>query len=208
MLDILVYKGNNFAFECIRQTLCWTDAVWESWCSSENKVRGQLSISVILRNPEDMEIPRPRTIYERMLTEKMFTDATIVAGNGVNIKCHKVFPVAQSPVLAAIFRTMRRQMATSTVKIPMTETALRAFLAFRYYEEVTVAKNNCEIAFQLFEAGHKYCIGKLEEAMKDIFLEKPTFWFNVQDAFKLFLFARNLENCGELKVKAAQVLKM
>lgn len=212
ILDMCLSLGMSRVNGNVPGSRSWATTFWNSWGCSFANVWGNLSISVLLDGLDDLEgnlMLGKETVYERMLKEEVATDAAIVAGNGVHINCHKSLLMVHSPVLVAMFQSGMEEATTNTIEMPaMTEKSVRAFLAFLYYMDTSEAINSSDVAFELFEAGHKYDIKGLEDSMKNILLTKPFGWFSVPTALRLFLFARNLEGSAILKGKAAEVLKM
>lgn len=207
---MLMEQGQKLVSDTKPKLFTWTDDMWESWCSKEKRVCAKISIAVRLGGAEGMGTPKTPTIYERLLKEEVLTDLTIVAAKGVAIRCHRAFLGVQSPVLAAILQgdMGKAQGAVNTVEmLEMSEAAVKALLAFLYYEEYLEAHKNCEIAYQLFEAGCKYGILKLKTVMKTVILDKPLWWLGADSALRLFLLIWNLENYGELKMKAVGALR-
>lgn len=190
----------------------WTNGTWDAWNNRCLKMWANVTIALLLDDQDLTGIAIPlskmQNIYERMLKEEVDTNAVLVAGNGVRVKCHKSFLMVRSPVFKAIFESNMVEATTSTLDLTdMTEAGVRALLAFLYYADITEAKKDCEVAFELFEAGHKYDVEDLEETMKRLIVDKDLDWFSVDMALSLLLFARNLVEGAELKTKAEDVLK-
>lgn len=182
----------------------WSDEMWNLWNKIHATLCGTLSVSVMF----DGFIAIQDAINKKLLLEEVASDAVMVAANGARIKCHKCFLVLRSPVLAALFQSGMEETATNTIVMAgMTEAAVRAFLSYLYTSDTTEAQASCEIALEVFQAGHRYLIPELENAMKNFFLFKSLDFFNVECALRLFLFVRNLEMYSNLKEIAVLILK-
>lgn len=161
-------------------------------------------------------------VYRKMLHEEIWSDAVIMAGDGIPVKCHKAMLSTQSPVFRVAFKTDMEEGKTGQLVIPeMTdEKSVRAFLGFLYNWDISPAQENSLVAFELFHAGHKYDIQQLELAMEHVLLSKPYGWFDAEVALKLYLFARNLPKYSgeytqahsnsrtDLKLKAVEILRL
>lgn len=90
----------------------------------------------------------------------------------------------------------------------MSEASVKAFLAYLYYSELEKATKNCATALEIFQASLDYNIAALQGFMRTTLLTKPDNWYNVEVALKLFLFARNLDDGAELKMRAVKLLKL
>lgn len=90
----------------------------------------------------------------------------------------------------------------------VSEEGVNAFLDYLYLCDITAPNQDSNIAFELFQLGHKYGIQKLEDEMKDILLWKPDEWFDLDMIIQLYLFARNVDSATELKLKAVKLIKL
>lgn len=182
------------------------------WKEGNCIFRGLFSIALIFDdNQGDPAVPIPDrfSINREMLMEEISTDLTITAGNGAVIRCHKIFLAAHSPVLRIMFESNLEETKTNNIDMSdLTEEGVRAFLSYLYCWDIDKAEESCDVAFQLFYAGHKYDITRLEKCMEDLLLSKHDGWYESEVAFKMFLFARNMEKGKDLVEKAVQILKM
>lgn len=195
--------------------MVWTKEVWSRWNAPNLVARADVTVAVNICGLDSLEKlalpgpPRPISINERMLNEEINTDLTIVAGNGAKIKCHKVYLMVRSPVLKAMFKS---EATTSTLKMEaMTEASVRAFLAYLYHSDTTEARKVSEVALEMFEAGHKYDVEGLEDAMEGIIVGKnDKEWFTLDMVIRLFMFARKFDEfrADFLKTKAVNVLSL
>lgn len=204
--------GNRVAGKVTDSPICWTDTPWGNWTSSSITVKAKVTIVVTLDAESlDRACPQPSggAIYERILKEEVATDMAIVAGNGVEIKCHRSFLMVHSQVLEGVLKIKTEEPGVTKIEMTgMTEASVRAFLAYLYYSDVTAAQTDCEVAFELLESAKKYDISGLKESTKSVLLEKDNAWFTVATALRLFLFARIDAGEEPLKAKAVQILKM
>ncbi len=76
--------------------------------------------------------------------------------------------------------------------VDMTEAGVRVLLQFIYDGNMGEALKSGEIAVELLEAGHKYQIEYLEDAMMQIIWSKPVNWLSVDLVLKVLLFSRNV----------------
>ncbi len=88
----------------------------------------------------------------------------------------------------------------------MSEAGVRAMLQFIYWCDLEEPAKNCEMALELLEAGHKYLVEDLENAMLGIFGAMTCKWFTVDVALKLFRFSRSAR-LGNTEKRGLQVLK-
>lgn len=90
----------------------------------------------------------------------------------------------------------------------MTEECVEAFLEFLYLSTSSQASKKPEVALGLLQAGHKYAIGPMEEAMIQLFLAKTEYgWFRASVTLQLFAFARRIDGCEDVKQKCATILR-
>lgn len=159
----------------------------------------------------DPSITNFTAINKEMLLNEIYTDVTIIASNGVSVKCHKSFLVSHSEVFLVMFSGSSKfeESKESVITMPdMNEEVVRAFLKYLYCWDVKSAHENEDIALQLLQAGHKYNIARLENCMTEILMIRDNNLFGVDVALELFVFARCLPSNGlELKKKAVKVLK-
>lgn len=117
--------------------------------------------------------------------------------------------IVQSDVLEKKFKGCYAESEINVVEmVDMTTATVQAFLAYLYYFDTDKAADSSTIAVEVFQASHKYNVSSLKEEMKRFLLTKPDKWFEVEAALELFLFARNLEEENELKMRAVQLIKM
>lgn len=92
----------------------------------------------------------------------------------------------------------------------MTAESVNALLEFIYCGGVRKPLIKSRIAFELFQAGHKYGISGLEDVMVAVFIQKSSEWFDVDVAFDLlqFLFNYEGEYLSELVIKAINAIAM
>lgn len=205
--DMSVLPESDRVSGFLKGDTIWPEAVITAFMSPHTNLWGKITICAVFDKLEGL--PENQSIFKKMLTEEMASDLTIVAANGVKIKCHRCFLIAQSPVMAAMFESDMKEAATNTIEMPeIQEASLRAFLRYLYYGDTTEAEDSCAVALEMMELGHKYNVEDLEKCMRNILMKKPFEWFNAKCAFLLFLFARNLQDYTNLKLKAVQVLKM
>lgn len=195
--------------------MSWTSEAWRIWNLPNLVTRANLTIEVKVTGLDPLEkfvLPSPLSINERILKEEVGADLMIVAGNGVKVKCHKIFLMVRSPVFKARFKGDTEEVTISTLEMgDMTEASVRAFLAYLYYSDTSVARKSCEVALELFQAGHQYCVEGLEDAMEGIIVgHEDEDWFTADMVIRLFIFARKLEEfrADFLKTKALNVLNM
>lgn len=86
----------------------------------------------------------------------------------------------------------------------ISEAGLRAFLEYLYYFSISKPAENCGVAVELFKAGHKYDVERLEKQMSELLLAKEESWFDLEHTVTLFRFLKKLEGYEELKLKAVK----
>lgn len=196
------------------------DTLKNQFRNEDSQLGGSISIGVIV-DQSSLKCDNCADkfeVFKKMLEEEVCTDAVIIAKDGVQVKCHKGMLGAQSSVLKTMMQQTKMKEANTGIveMLDMGEDSVRAFLAYLYHWDDTAARNDSQVAFDLFHAGHKYDVPSLEKTMEKVFLSKPSQWFDVEVALKLFLFARNLASNSlskdkgprQLKLKAFKVLKL
>lgn len=107
------------------------------------------------------------------------------------------------------FKGCYAESETNVVEmVDMTTESVKAFLAYLYYFDINKAVASSKTAVEVFQASHKYNVSSLEKQIRGILVTKPDNWFDVDAALDLFLFARNLENGDELKLRAVKLIKL
>ncbi len=103
-----------------------------------------------------------------------------------------------------------KEPSKNQLTMDMTADSVNALLDFIYCSEVEKPLTDSRIAFELFQAGHKYGITGLEEVMAAMFLKKSNEWYDVDVAFKLSRFLLNYEgeHKSELMQKAIEAVAM
>lgn len=181
------------------------------WRNKNCLFRGLTSVVLFFDDNQcDLAEPAKDRFYinKKILAERICTDVTITAGNGARIKCHKNFLSAHSPVLWTMLNTNLECKDQNIDMSDLSEEGVRALLSYLYYWDIDNATESCDIAFQLFVAGHKFDIARLKKCMKDLLLSKHVSWFQKEVAFKLFLFSRNLRQEEDLVAKALQSARL
>ncbi len=197
---------------CYKDTMSDVPHAVSSICDyKKGKLFAMVTVSMTISKFDLDRIRSPSIINRSIFTEELGSDTGIIPGNGGNpVKCHRSFLMANSPVFRAMFQTDMNEAKSCKVEIQeMNEDVVRAFLAYLYYRDETQAILRFGVAFQLLMAGHKYQIPDLVNAMSAILIYKPIEWYDdVNLAVKQYLFARNLEDGNDLKIKALIAMKM
>ncbi|ODM94795.1 Kelch repeat and BTB domain-containing protein 12, partial [Orchesella cincta] len=145
----------------------------------------------------------------KALEEQILCDFELIAENGTKFPCHKVFLASHSPVFSRMIQINCRESTENSCHVQgVPEEGVKAFLKYVYYGDVEDANGSQRIAFGMMEMGHRYDIGSLERAMKDILLRLPTASFDASVALWMFSFAMKVEGCEDLKEKAIEVIKL
>lgn len=153
------------------------------------------------------EIPYQLECLNKMLSEEILPDLTIVTENGSEIKAHRSVLAARSSVFRAMFQSGMLEAQTGILELEgMSEQSVRALREFLYVSERTLAEEKADICVDLLEAGHKYDIPPLEHWMKQILLSKEADWFTPDAVLHLATFTKNIQH-EELQKLAIEKMK-
>lgn len=121
-----------------------------------------------------------------------------------------LFSVGNSPVFQTMFKgDSFKEGHTKTVTLEnMSEKGVVAMLNYLYCIDFEEKDLGSEIYMELLQASEQYSMSNLQQTMKQVLLNKPCDWFQVDLALQVFCFSRNVENCQELKQKCIKVLKL
>lgn len=107
-----------------------------------------------------------------------------------------------------MFKDTYEESKTGIIHIEdMSEAGVRAFLEFLYYFSISKPSESFGIAVELFKAGHKYDVERLETEMSNLILAKEVSWFDLENTVTLFRFLKHLDGYEGIKLKAVKYLK-
>ncbi|CAL8108342.1 unnamed protein product [Orchesella dallaii] len=156
-----------------------------------------------------VKLPKLESIEKAILEEELHTDFVLVAGDGGKIPCSKDRLSSRSKVFCGMLKSGMKESTENECKLEgMSKEGVKALLKYIYYFSVEDALQDPKIAMELLEAGHKYDVILLEDAMKRIFIGKPEEWFTVDAALLLFLWSLKMGNCKDLTRKAVMMINM
>ncbi|CAL8108340.1 unnamed protein product [Orchesella dallaii] len=156
-----------------------------------------------------VKLPKLESIEKAVLEEELHTDFVLVAGDGGKISCSKDRLSSRSKVFCGMLKSGMKESTENECKLEdMSKEGVKALLKYIYYFSVEDALKDPKIAMELLEAGHKYDVILLEDAMKRIFIGKPEEWFTVDAALLLFLWSLKMGNCTDLTRKAVMMINM
>ncbi|ODN00210.1 Kelch repeat and BTB domain-containing protein 12 [Orchesella cincta] len=145
-------------------------------------------------------------------------DCTIVVANGVEIKCHQLILKLHSPVFRSMFESGMSETMTRRVNIKdMTEEAMVAILKFLYTWDLELPMRNMSVASRLLQAGHRYEIKNLEQAMTQLFGAKRSpddykEWAastTVEEILDTYVFAHNVgSDLKDVETTCVKMLKI
>lgn len=166
-----------------------------------DKVEASITIAVWI--PEKPEPVNQDSPWKKMLEEKKYTDATLVAQNGKIIEAHKFILMGKSSVLDAMLQN------SDQVEVPeMSELVVNYLLRYLYYGDRYAPVSCSRIAFELFCAGKRYKIEELEQDMRRLLLDAPSRYICIEVAISMFASALKQEPMDlELKQRAIDKLQ-
>ncbi|XP_073838527.1 protein roadkill-like [Musca autumnalis] len=107
---------------------------------------------------------------DNILTNKEFSDVTLVAQDGIELKAHKLMLCARSQVFAAMFRNDMEESKTNRIRIDdMSAEVIKGMLRYIYtgYAGDYVP---CKLAKELFIAANKYALFDLQTMCENILI--------------------------------------
>lgn len=109
--------------------------------------------------------------------------------------------LAQSPVFTGMMDASlnSKELQERKVEADFSEESLTLFIQYLYFKEILPETISCELGFALFRLGHFYQVKSLQDTMNTFLQSKPVEWFVPEATLRFYLFARNLEECKDLK---------
>jgi len=107
-----------------------------------------------------------------------------------------------------MFRTNFKELKAKRCELDLTENSLKAFADFVYCFKLDSPSENFGIALELLKLSHEIEAPALEQALKELIIQKPVEWFSIDGALQLFLLTKSLQDCDALKEKAIGIMKM
>lgn len=188
------------------------DKLRQNWDRSCSNWKLTMSLSLILTQKTEPARPLPYVSdpfnpYKRMRTDEIFTDLTIIAGDGTQHKCHRAVLACQSPYFARVLDSGTEEARSGTAVLPhMNAEVVGAMFDYFYTWNIDVVEGNSFVCVELLKAGHLYDIETLQKCTKKILLDKTINWYTPEAALRLLLFIKDMD-MTDLRLKAVNVCK-